>query len=86
MHDSVHLQVSFLEIYNEELIDLLQQGDRMSLRIYEHTSGTAATRGLPVKNLTEWPVTSLPVSGCIEWLCMTQLLWLGSIPDTLSSN
>lgn len=60
------LKVSFMEIYNEELNDLLQDSERLPLRIYDNSNnsglviGGGPTKGLAVKNLQEVPVETLP--------------------------
>eukprot|EP00918_Siedleckia_nematoides_P089136 GHVU01195989.1.p1 GENE.GHVU01195989.1~~GHVU01195989.1.p1 ORF type:complete len:299 (-),score=28.26 GHVU01195989.1:327-1223(-) len=53
------IRVSYLEIYNEELNDLLVDGDRQALRIYDDQQGK---RGLSVDKLEEVPVTAPRVS------------------------
>lgn len=53
------VRVSYLEIYNEELNDLLNDGDKQNLRIFEDTNGK---KGLSVDRLEEIPVNNPQVS------------------------
>jgi kinesin family member 11 len=49
------VRVSYLEIYNEELNDLLNDGEKQNLRIYEDT---ASKKGLSVDRLEELSVNN----------------------------
>lgn len=49
------VRVSYLEIYNEELNDLLNDGDKQNLRIFEDSNGK---KGLSVDRLEEIPVNN----------------------------
>lgn len=57
------VKVSYLEIYNEELHDLFQDGDRVPLRIFDRDQAERAgivIKGLAVDKLEEITVRALP--------------------------